>query len=581
MRTNNTAAPRIERRALPANFDASKYAMPPVLARIHAARAGDPNASLTLKHLLAPANLGGLAAAVATLEAAIASQRKILVVGDFDADGATGTAVAVRGLRLLGAANVGFKVPNRFNHGYGLSPSLVDEIAPENAGTLLLTVDQGTSSVAGVARANALNMAVLISDHHLPGHELPAALAIVNPNLHGDKFASKNLCGVGTVFYLLLALRAHFRSLGNYQNKPEPNLAELLDLVALGTVADLVPLDYNNRILVEQGLKRMRAGSACMGLRALLSVSKVDNKNANAADLSFRIAPRLNAAGRMDDMSIGIECLLSDDPARARALAETLSELNRERREVQETMQIQALSLVEAFQGKRPQVAVGSAADAVLIVADSEFHQGIVGLVASKLVERYHRPALAFAPCDDGWRGSARSIPGLHLRDVLADLDAQYPDLIVKFGGHAMAAGLTVSRDQFARFKKLAPTAFAARLNAELLDQVLLTDGPLLRSEFNLSLAQHIRLGGPWGQGYPEPLFEVEAEILEASRINGRHLRMRLNWQQSVVPAMWFNTELEPSELPKHARLIAQVELDEYQGLYSARLLIRHLCLND
>jgi len=555
--------------------------MPPILARIHAARAGDPSASLTLKHLLAPADLGGLAAAVATLDDAISSQRKIVVVGDFDADGATGTAVAVRGLRLLGATNVSFKVPNRFTHGYGLSPSLVDEIAPENVGALLLTVDQGTTSVAGVARANALNMAVIISDHHLPGHELPAALAIVNPNLHGDAFASKNLCGVGTVFYLLLALRAHFRLLGHYQNKPEPNLGELLDLVALGTVADLVPLDYNNRILVEQGLKRMRAGFACMGLRALLSVSKVDIKNANAADLAFRIAPRLNAAGRLDDMAIGIECLLCDDPARARALAETLSDLNRERREIQETMQAQALSLVEAIQSKRSLAPMGSAADAVLIVSDREFHQGVVGLVASKLVERYHRPALAFAPSEDGWRGSARSIPGLHLRDVLADLAAQYPDLIVKFGGHAMAAGLTIGFEHFERFKKLAPAAFSARLSAELLEQVVLTDGPLLRSEFNLNLAQHIRLGGPWGQGYPEPLFEVDAEILESSRINGRHLRLRLNWQQSVVPAMWFNTALEPSELPKHARLLAQVELDEYQGLYSARLLIRHLRLED
>jgi len=581
MRATSATAPRIERRALPANFDAANYAMPPILARIHAARAGDPSASLTLKHLLAPADLGGLAAAVATLDDAISSQRKIVVVGDFDADGATGTAVAVRGLRLLGATNVSFKVPNRFTHGYGLSPSLVDEIAPENVGALLLTVDQGTTSVAGVARANALNMAVIISDHHLPGHELPAALAIVNPNLHGDAFASKNLCGVGTVFYLLLALRAHFRTLGHYQNKPEPNLGELLDLVALGTVADLVPLDYNNRILVEQGLKRMRAGFACMGLRALLSVSKVDIKNANAADLAFRIAPRLNAAGRLDDMAIGIECLLCDDPARARALAETLSDLNRERREIQETMQAQALSLVEAIQSKRSLAPMGSAADAVLIVSDREFHQGVVGLVASKLVERYHRPALAFAPSEDGWRGSARSIPGLHLRDVLADLAAQYPDLIVKFGGHAMAAGLTIGFEHFERFKKLAPAAFSARLSAELLEQVVLTDGPLLRSEFNLNLAQHIRLGGPWGQGYPEPLFEVDAEILESSRINGRHLRLRLNWQQSVVPAMWFNTALEPSELPKHARLLAQVELDEYQGLYSARLLIRHLRLED
>ncbi len=576
MRRSSTA-PRVERRKLPADFDANCYAMPAILARIHAARAGDPSASLTLKHLLAPANLSGLNAAVIALADAIACQRAIVVVGDFDADGATGTAVAVRGLRLLGASNIAFKVPNRFTHGYGLSPSLVDEIAPEFAGALLLTVDQGTTSVAGVARANALNLAVVISDHHLPGNELPAALAIVNPNLDGDAFASKSLCGVGTVFYLLLALRAHFRALGNYQSKPEPNLGELLDLVALGTVADLVPLDYNNRILVEQGLKRMRAGAACMGLRALLSVSKVDIKNVNAADLAFRIAPRLNAAGRLDDMAVGIECLLTDDPSQARAFAETLSDLNRERREIQETMQAQALSLVENINAKRAAVPAGSASDAVLIVEDTEFHQGVVGLVASKLVERYHRPALAFAPSDDGWRGSARSIPGLHLRDVLADIDAQYPGLIVKFGGHAMAAGLTVSHSEFARFKKLAPAAFSARLSPELLEQIVLTDGPLLRSEFNLNLAQHIRLGGPWGQSYPEPLFEVDAEILEASRINGRHLRLRLNWQQSVVPAMWFNTELEPSELPKQARLLAQVELDEYQGLYSARLLVRYL----
>jgi single-stranded-DNA-specific exonuclease len=559
---------RVERRALPAHFcvPAGESA---VLARVHAARGGDARA-LRLQHLLPLDELGGLDAAAHALAQAMQARRTIVVVGDFDADGATGTALAVRGLRMLGAKEVAFRVPNRFAHGYGLSPALVDEIAASHAGCLLLTVDQGTSSVAGVARATHAGIDVIVSDHHLPGDELPNAIAIVNPNLRGDTFASKNLCGAGTVFYLLLALRAHLRGLGAFAASPEPALAELLDLVALGTVADLVPLDFNNRILVEQGLKRMRAGAACVGLRALLSVAGVDIKHVSAADLAFRIAPRLNAAGRMDDMALGIQCLLCDEPARARALAESLSQLNRERRELQDDMQQQALSLLKnrAIEPKNT---------AVLIVAEADFHQGIVGLVASKLVERFHRPAIAFAPSEEGWRGSARSIAGLHLRDALADIDTQMPGLMLRFGGHAMAAGLTLRADALGAFKRAAEQGFAARVNPEMLQQIVYTDGELARSEFSLTLAQQIRLGGPWGQQYPEPLFEIKAEILEAKRLAGRHLKLRLNWQNSVVSAIWFNTEHQFAALPCQATLLAQVSLEEYQGLYSPALFVRYL----
>ena len=564
---------RLEQRALPADFRAGVLGLPAALERVYAARGvSTPEAlALNFSHLHPPQGFSGMAAALTLLLEARARQLRILVVGDFDADGATASAVAVRALRMLGFAHVDFRVPNRFLHGYGLTPSLVEELSALEP-DILLTVDNGTSSVAGVALAVKLGMRVLVTDHHLPGAELPAATAIVNPNLPGEHFPSRNLSGVGTVFYMLLALRARLRELGELPAQGGPNLAELLDLVALGTVADLVPLDRNNRILVEQGLRRLRAGLGTPGVRALLAVSGLDPARVSSIDLAFRIGPRLNAAGRLEDMAIGIECLLTDDLARARELAEQLSELNKQRRELQDHMQREAFAQLDKLAPARAGPPLG------IVLAQAQWHQGIVGLVASKLVEQNQRPAVAFAPCDEGWRGSARSIPGLHLRDVLADVDAQNPGLIIRFGGHAMAAGLTLAEPDIERFRTAFVAALAPKLDAELLDQVLLHDGTLQAGEFNLELAQAIKLAGPWGQHFPEPLFAIDAEVLDASTLSGRHLKLRLSWPGvSSCVALWFNAPLSSAALPARANWLVQVDVDDYRGVYAAKLIVRQM----
>jgi single-stranded-DNA-specific exonuclease len=591
---------RLVERTLPANYSPGALAalnVPLTLERVYAARGVCSVAELdsALAHLLPPTGLSGLNAAVALLVQALAQDWVIVIVGDFDADGATGTAVAVRGLRLLGAKHVRYRVPNRFTHGYGLSPALVETLIEDAARTpetqplpsLLMTVDNGTSSIAGVARANAAGMQVLVTDHHLPGTELPAAAAIVNPNVGNEAFASKNLCGAGVVFYLLLSLRAKLRELGRYQGGVEPNLSALIDLVALATVADLVPLDRNNRILVEQGLRRLRAGAGTMGLRALLATSGTDTASVSAQDFGFRLGPRINAAGRLEDMSIGIECLLTDDPARARQLAEQLGALNTERREIQAQMQHEAFAALDKLNISPTR---NSPLPPVIIVADVEWHQGVVGLVASKLAERFHRPAIAFAPGEldgDGnvlhWRGSARSISGLHLRDALALLDARQPHLMQRFGGHAMAAGLSLENAQFAHFQKLAPKVFASVLAPELLHEIIYTDGELAPAEFNVALAQAIRFGGPWGMSFPEPSFTIDAQISDVQTLSGGHLRCKLRWggAPALVSAVWFSPELSADALPRSAKLLVQITVDDFRGLASARLLIRRMLAQD
>ena len=576
-------------RALPPEFQPGALRalnIPAALERVYAARGVDTPAALEsgLSRLLPPSDLSGLEAAVLLLQQAITEQQQIVIVGDFDADGATGTAVAVRGLRMLGALHVRYRVPNRFTHGYGLSPAVVETLLDDYARDpvlhplpeLLVTVDNGTSSIAGVARANLAGMRVLITDHHLPGDVLPAAAAIVNPNLPGEVFASKNLCGAGVMFYLLLALRAKLRASGYFKGAAEPNLSTLIDLVALATVADLVPLDRNNRILVEQGLRRLRAGAGTMGLRALLATSGTDTAVVCAQDFGFRLGPRINAAGRLEDMSIGIECLLSDEPARARQLAEQLGALNTERRELQAQMQHEAFAALDKLsispdkKGKLP---------AVIIVADIEWHQGVVGLVASKLAERFHRPAVAFAPAADGWRGSARSISGFHLRDALALVDAQNPALMQRFGGHAMAAGMTVSSERLEEFQRIAPSVFAAVLLPEMLSEVIYTDGDLNPAEFDVALAQAIRFGGPWGQAFPEPSFTIDAQIFDVQTLAGGHLRCKVRWggAPALVSAVWFSPDRNADTVPERARLLVQVAIDEFRGLASARLMIRRL----
>jgi single-stranded-DNA-specific exonuclease len=546
----------------------------PALQRIYAARGvrTPEQGELKLARLLAPDSMGSIAEAARLLAAALSADRHIVVVGDFDCDGATGTAVAVRGLRLLGARHVSYKVPNRATHGYGLSPALVEDLqalAPD----LLLTVDSGIACHAGIAAAKARGWQVLVTDHHLPGEQLPPADVIVNPNVDGDPFPSKALAGVGVVFYLLLALRRHLRETGAFPGA-EPDLSSLLDLVAVGTVADLVPLDYNNRLLVSAGLKRLRQGNGQPGLRALAEFAGKDMAQLTAGDIGFGLAPRLNAAGRLEDMALGIECLLCDDAARARELASVLDRINGERRQLQQQMVDEGERLLEALpmpSGELP---------AALCLLDPAWHPGVVGLVASRIKDRMHRPVFAFAPAEPGGamlKGSGRSIAGLHLRDALAAVDARHPGLIERFGGHAMAAGLSLPLANFAAFEEALLAQVATQLAPELLRSELLSDGELSVSEMARPLAEQLRRAGPWGQGFPEPLFDGVFTVRQWKQLGERHLKLSLVAAQggSAIPAIHFGGwSGEPPPARIHAAY--QLELDDWNGRRSVQLLVRH-----
>ena len=549
--------------------------MPPLLRRIYAARGiGDPAlARPRLAQLPPPDGLGGLVDAVRMLADAIARDVRILVVGDFDADGATACAVAVRGLRMLGARDLVHAVPNRMLHGYGLSPGLVDELAALQPG-LLVTVDHGVACHAGVAAAKARGWQVLVTDHHLPGDALPPADAIVNPNLRGDAFACKALAGVGVIFYVLLALRGHLRDAGAFAGRDVPDLTVLLDLVAVGTVADLVPLDASNRAMVAAGLRRLRAGRGCAGLQALIEVAGRRAETLTAADIGFAVAPRLNAAGRLEDMSLGIECLLSDDPRQAHELAGHLHRINAERRSVQEAMVDDA----EAALAKLPSHA-GEAPLAVCLF-DPDWHAGVVGLVASKMKERLHRPVIAFAPAEPGsdqLRGSARSIPGLHIRDVLAAVDSAHPGLVERFGGHAMAAGMSLRREAFAAFEQAFADVVRATLDPALLQAELLSDGELLPEEFDRFHAEAIRDGGPWGQGFAEPLFDGVFELLDWKTVGERHLKLRLRADGVSAPlaAIHFGGWTGDAPAPRN-RLAYRLAPDDYRGGQAIQLIVEH-----
>lgn len=566
---------RIRRREPVAPGPGWPDSIPPLLRRIYAARGiRDPGlARPRLAQLPSPAGLGGVAEAVRLLADAIARDVRILVVGDFDADGATACAVAVRGLRMLGARDVVHAVPNRALHGYGLSPGLVEELAALDPG-LLVTVDHGVACHAGVAAARARGWRVLVTDHHLPGDTLPPADAIVNPNLRGDVFACKALAGVGVIFYVLLALRARLRGDGAFAARSEPDLSRLLDLVAVGTVADLVPLDASNRALVAAGLRRLRAGQGCAGLQALAEVSGRRLETLTAADIGYAIAPRLNAAGRLEDMSPGIECLLTDDPGRAHELAGLLHRINAERRGLQQAMVDDA----EAALARLP-TAAGEPPPA-LCLFDPDWHAGVVGLVASKMKERLHRPVVAFAPAGPGspeLRGSARSIPGLHIRDVLAAIDSAHPGLLGRFGGHAMAAGLSLRREALAAFEQAFAAAVQAVLDPALLQAELLSDGELLPGEFDRFHAEAIRDGGPWGQGFAEPLFDGEFEVLDCRPVGERHLRLRLRADGVRTPlaAIHFGGQQDapPSQ---HCRLAYRLAPDDWRGGDAIQLVVEH-----
>lgn len=555
------------RRPLPESACAAA-GLHPLLARVYAARGALDETAVRprLQALHPPHLLGGIDAAVALVCDALAREASILIVGDYDCDGATATALAVRGLRRLGARHVDYAVPHRLRHGYGLSPALVDSL--QRMPDLLITVDNGIAAHASVAAARARGARVLVTDHHLPGTGLPPADAVLDPNLPGDRFPSKALAGVGVMFYLLLAVRAALRGQGGSVAE-EPDLAGLLDLVALGTVADLVPLDDNNRALVRAGLARMRNGHACAGVRALFTVSGRDPRVATAADLGYALAPRINAAGRLEDMRIGIECLLSDDAQRALALAARLHAINADRRQLQAGMLDAALELLDGPAAARTGIAL----------FHHDWHEGMVGLLASRLKERLHRPVLACAPAAGAageLRGSARSIAGLHVRDVLADIDAAHPDLLLRYGGHAMAAGLSLRARDFERLAMLFDQAVRARLGEDALDPQLLTDGELEPEEYSLELARALRDGGPWGQGFAEPLFEGRFDCLRWRVIGAGHWRLRLRPLPDGPEMDAVQFDPAGPAPPPRLRAAYRLAIDTWQGGERLQLLLQH-----
>ena len=553
----------------------------PVLQQVYAARGvlNPTEVEHRLARMLSPQTLGGMPEAVDMLVEAIRDDWSILIAGDYDCDGATGTAVAVRGLRLLGARNVRYAIPNRFVHGYGLSPALVDSLQPTPQ--LIVTVDNGVASIAGVSAAKARGIRVIVTDHHLPGDVLPDVDAMVNPNLVGDPFPSKALAGVGVMFYLLLALRARLYSgelVGSDSRElskkiPRPDLSCLLDLVALGTVADLVPLDFNNRILVEAGLQRIRTGQACAGITALIESGKRSLTTLCSSDLGFVVGPRLNAAGRMEDMALGVECLLTDDAGEARQFAEQLNAINLERRELQASMVAEADVMVDQLQDIQ---AVGVA------LFEPSWHAGVIGLVASKLKDRLHRPVIAFAPASDDHpdelRGSARSISGFHIRDALAVIDARQPGLIERFGGHAMAAGLSLKHCDYPRFAAAFDAVARELIEPERLQALLYTDGELPPGAASLALARQLRHAGPWGQAFPEPLFDNLFDCASWKVMGQRHLRLQLRDPRdgALHDAVMFNA-YHGQPPPPHLRAVYELGINDWQGRETARLLLRHI----
>ncbi|WP_095166664.1 single-stranded-DNA-specific exonuclease RecJ [Pseudomonas sp. Irchel 3H3] len=565
---------RIEPRQLPATLPFLGD-LPPLLTRLYAARGVQSEAELdkSLARLIPFQQLKGIEAAVDLLVVALEQRQRILIVGDFDADGATASTVGVLGLRLLGAAHVDYLVPNRFEYGYGLTPEIV-EVALTRTPQLLITVDNGISSVEGVAAAKKAGLQVLVTDHHLPGDELPLADAIVNPNQPGCDFPSKALAGVGVIFYVLMALRARLRSLGWYASTAQPNIGELLDLVALGSVADVVPLDANNRILVHQGLERIRAGRARPGIKAILEVAKRDHARITSTDLGFILGPRLNAAGRLDDMSLGIECLLTDNVELAREMAAQLDGMNQDRKSIEQGMQREALAQLKDLPVESMPFG--------LCLFDPEWHQGVIGILASRMKERYFRPTIAFADAGDGMlKGSGRSVQGFHIRDALSVVAAQHPDLISKYGGHAMAAGLTLPQANFALFADAFDAEVRRQLREEDLTGRLLSDGTLAVEEFHLELARALRHAGPWGQHFPEPLFHGVFQLVEQRVVGERHLKVVLKSECGSVKldgiAFGIDREVWPNPTIRWVELAYKLDVNEFRGQETVQLMIAHI----
>lgn len=526
--------------------------------------------------------LKGISEAVSLISDAIQKESTIVIVGDFDVDGATSTTVAVKALRSMGAKRVEFLVPNRFEFGYGLTPEIVQVAVERFQPDVIITVDNGISSIEGVKAAKALNLKVIVTDHHLPAQTLPVADAIVNPNQPGDQFPSKMLAGVGVIFYVMLALRASLRKQGWFENQniAEPNLAEFLDLVALGTVADVVPLDYNNRILVSQGLARIRSGKVCAGIKALIDITGRDASRLIASDFGFAIAPRLNAAGRLDDMSLGINCLLSDDVATTHSIAQQLDKINHARRDIEADMKQQAFQLLDDIRlDNESELPFG------LCLFDKDFHEGVVGILASRIKDLWHRPVIVFAKAGDNLlKGSGRSIKGLHIRDALDSVAAKHPELISKFGGHAMAAGLTIAEQDYALFTQAFDDEVRQHLDENDLHGVIMSDGELSSAELTMQTAEELRYAGPWGQTFPEPVFDGIFSIINKRIVGENHLKLSLQAQDSglEIDAIAFNMTDEkwqpalPGQVQK-VKIAYRLDVNVFRGSQSLQLMVEHI----
>ena len=570
---------RIERRSFRAEDKGLPETMSLSLRRIFLARGVCSSQELDyrLPLLLRPDSLFDLSNAACILADAIEAGQKILIVGDFDADGATSTSLGILALEAMGAIAPEYLVPNRFEFGYGLTPEIV-EVAQQSTPDVLVTVDNGIASIEGVLAAKKYGMKVVVTDHHLPGDTLPAADAIVNPNHPDCGFPSKNLAGVGVIFYVMSAVRAELKQRHWFtdQHIPEPKMADYLDIVALGTVADVVPLDANNRILVQQGIKRIQAGLARPGILALLEVGRRDHTQLKASDLGFVVGPRLNAAGRLDDMSIGIECLLAVHPHQAREYAQQLDQFNRERKAIESDMKEQAELALASLLDDDADMPNG------MCFYDADWHQGVIGILASRMKEKCHRPVIAFARTgEDELKGSARSIPGVHIRDALDLLAKRYPQLLSKFGGHAMAAGMSIKESHYDAFRLAFDAIITEWVTPEQLEATLLTDGPLASEDFSLSFAEQVRLSGPWGQMFPEPCFDGVFDVLQQRIVGEKHLKLMVREPNSglMLDAISFFVDLDkwPDQTANQVRLVYKLDVNEFRGQRNLQLLVDYL----
>lgn len=562
-----------------AAFDSGTQQIHPIIQRLYSGRGLShiDEMKTASKELLPFTLLKDIDKAAERLVLAAQQQQKVMIVGDFDADGATSTALMMLGLRKLGLHNVDFRVPNRFEYGYGLSPELVRDIIPFNV-DLIVTVDNGISCIAGVELANQANIDVIVTDHHLPGNETPKAVAIVNPNQHGCSFPSKSTAGVGVAFYVLMALRAALRDINWFEQQSiaQPNLAELLDIVALGTVADVVQLDTNNRILVYQGLARIKQGVCRPGIRALLHLANKDLSQVKASDFGFVLGPRLNAAGRLDDMSFGIRCLLTEDYGQALKMAEDLTSLNNERKEIEAGMRQEAEAAVNTMSILSGEIPNG------IVVYEPNWHQGVIGIVAGRIKEKYYRPTVAFALGENEaeLKGSARSIPGIHIRDVLDEINTQFPNIILKFGGHAMAAGLTINTSKLDEFKQALDHVLSKHLSEQVLTQITYTDGELDSEYLNVDFCRLLNNAGPWGQGFDEPCFDGEFEIMSQRLVGAKHLKLVLaNEDGLVIDGIQFNADLKhwPNESARRVQIVYQLDINEFRNKTNLQFLIRDI----